>query len=112
MNEEQLQQKQSKRMHRFLASVFTKFSYQIEHSKNQFFWCNLCCQKMVERQIFATTCNLMLGFLGWWSAHMTKIFFFLNLRKNNLIFVQKDTIYRKPGFCEYDFNEILKEIPY
>lgn len=63
-------------------------------------------------QIFATTCNLMLGFLGWWSAHMTKIFFFLNLRKNNLIFVQKDTIYRKPGFCEYDFNEILKEIPY
>lgn len=49
MNEEQLQQKQSKRMHRFLASVFTKFSYQIEHSKNQFFWCNLCCQKMLEK---------------------------------------------------------------
>lgn len=39
------------------------------------------------------------------------IFFFKSTKKK-LIFVQKDTIYRKPGFCEYDFNEILKEIPY
>lgn len=34
---------------------------------------------------------------------------FKNLRKH---FHSKDTIYRKPGFCEYDINEILKEIPY
>lgn len=27
----------SENMRRFLASVFTKFSYQIEHSKNQLF---------------------------------------------------------------------------
>lgn len=51
----------------------------------------------------------MLGFFGWWLAHTTKIKIF-KIYEN--IFIQKDTIYRKPGFCEYDINEILKEIPY
>lgn len=59
--------------------------------------------------IFATTCNLMLRFFGWWLAHTTKI---KNLKIYENIFIQTDTIYRKPGFCEYDINEILKEIPY
>lgn len=50
----------------------------------------------------------MLGFFGWWLAHTTNIKI-LKIYEN--IFIQKDTIYRKPGFCEY-INEILKEIPY
>lgn len=51
----------------------------------------------------------MLRFFGWWLAHTTKI---KNLKIYENIFIQTDTIYRKPGFCEYDINEILKEIPY
>lgn len=99
MNEEQLQQKQSKRMHRFLASVFTKFSYQIEHFLMQLMLSKDGREDWEKWQIFATTCNLMLGFFGWWSAHMTKIFFFLNLRKNNWFSFKRILYTENPAFA-------------